>query len=159
MNLINLKASITKNKHFEITRLTFLCLLIAIVNGYFFSSLNERYFHFSSNGNDMNELSSEGKLFVILIFAPLIETLFFQFLPSQILHELKITKQLYLVLIPSVLFSLVHFYFWLYMVMAFIGGIILNYYYIEMKKISKFSFLLTLLLHFLYNLYGFVFVV
>jgi uncharacterized protein len=158
ITLANIPAT-TKYKHLKIIKLTFCCLCIAILNGYFFSYLNEQYFHFSSNGNDLNELSYSGKLLIILIVAPLIETLFFQFFPSQVLYKLKVTKQFYLVLIPSILFSLAHCYFWLYMVMAFIGGIILNYYYIEMKKFSKYSFSLTVFLHFLYNLYGFLFVV
>ena len=142
--------------------LTLVSLAIAIINGYFFNYINNKYFHFSSSGNNLNDFSFTSQFIIIILFAPLIETALLQFIPNEILKYLKIYQPFLLVLIPSLLFSMLHYYNWIYVVMTFGGGLILNYYYIKAQNITKnifYSFLLTALLHSLYNLYGFLFVV
>ena len=143
----------------KITLLTAVCLALAILNGYFFNFINDKFFHFTSDENGLAHLPIEAKLAIIVFLAPIIETVIFQFIPIEILKNTKLRNPVFLILIPSLIFAGAHWYHFIYIIMAFVGGIILNYYYVETQKISKYSFLLVVLLHSLYNLYGFIFVV
>jgi hypothetical protein len=135
------------------------CLTLAILNGYFFDFINNKFFHFTSDENGLSGFSTTSKFIIVVLITPLIETLIFQFIPIEFLKRTKWSKPLFLILVPSLIFSMMHYYHFIYVIMTFVGGIILNYYYLEMQKISKYPFLLTALLHSLYNLYGFLFVV
>jgi hypothetical protein len=55
-------------------------------------------------------------------------------------------------------FSQVHWYNWLYVIMTFFGGLILNSFYVKINNNSpKYSYAFTALFHALFNLYGFLF--
>lgn len=135
------------------------CLALTILNGYFFDFINNKFFQFTSDENGLSGFSITSKFIIIVLITPLIETLVFQFIPIEFLKRKKWCKPPFLIIVPSLIFSMAHYYHFIYVIMAFVGGIILNYYYIETQKISKYPFLLTSLLHSLYNLYGFLFVV
>jgi hypothetical protein len=135
-------------------------LIVAILNGYFFNWINNTYFNYSNESeNGLNGFSDIGKFIVIIVLAPVLETLIFQYLPNEVLEKLKIRSYFLKIIIPSFLFSLTHFYHPLYIVMTFIAGILLNKYYIDTKNETRLFFILTVLLHSVYNLYGYLFVV
>lgn len=141
----------------KIIRLFLICLLIMIINGYFFNYLNDNYFHYVQDVS-IEDLPRFAQFFLAIIIGPLIETALVQVIPNKILRSLKISNLVILILIPSILFAAAHTYHNLYVAMTFFSGMVLNYFYIESQKMSKYPFLLTALLHALYNLYGFLFV-
>lgn len=139
--------------------LTFICLALSITNGYLFNYINDKFYQYSSNGNGLNDFSKTAKFLIVVLFAPIIETFISQFCPIELMKNFKITNRAILIIIPSFLFSLMHQYHPIYMGMTFFSGLILCYYYLEIQKTTKYSYFLTALLHSLYNLYGFIFVV
>lgn len=141
----------------KITATFLVCLLIAIINGHLFIYLNNSFFHLHSTDNDLSKFSVISKFALTIILAPLIETFLFQYLPNIILVKLKITNRAWLIVLPAILFGCMHFYFWLYAVAAFFGGLILNFLYIYCKERSKYYFLIVVLFHSLYNLYGYIY--
>jgi hypothetical protein len=134
------------------------CFVIAIANGYFFNYLNDKYFHYSSNANGLAEFSEGAKFFIVIVAAPIIETLLFNLLPNLLLNKIRVRDTFLLILIPSIIFSVFHLYHPLYAVMAFIGGIIMNWYFLFSHNKKGISFWLVVLLHSCYNLYGYFFV-
>ena len=142
----------------KIISLTIACLFLEIVIFYFLNFLNTNFFHFKSSNYNGYKLSQNELFLIVVIIAPIIETYIAQFALMKFL-KIYITNQIYLLIIASTFFGIMHNYNWLYMLVTFFLGLILNYYYLEVQKISKYSFFLTALLHSLYNLYGFLFVV
>ncbi|WP_353954761.1 CPBP family intramembrane glutamic endopeptidase [uncultured Chryseobacterium sp.] len=139
----------------------FASFALALLNGYFFNYLNDAYFHFNVHQNKYANIS-EGELnFIAIFIAPFVETFLFQYLPYLILTKwIRLHNNLLCIVIMSVIFASMHSYNWLYIVMTFFGGIILNnlyaYYY---KHARTYSFILTVLFHSLFNLYGYLFIV
>jgi len=149
--------------YMKIQKIIFLFILlfaIAILNGYLFNYINNIYFNYKSNGNDLNDFKPILKLTIIVILAPIIETLVFQYLPNKLLNKLGVKNEFLLVFIPAMIFGLVHFYFWLYAISAFVGGILLNFLYLYIKNKNQIyvSLLIVFLFHSFYNLYGYLFV-
>ncbi len=132
---------------------------LAVLNGYFFNYINNAFIHIKNDIN-LNEFSKVETIIIVIILAPLLETLIFQHIIYLFLKKLKVKNDILCIFIMSLLFSLMHWYNWLYVVMIFFSGLILNnlyvYYY---KNNSKYFFILTFLFHSLFNLYGFLFVV
>jgi len=143
---------------FKIFKVTIICLGFAILNGYVFNYINNTYFNFSSNTKGLQEFTKSVEFGIVVLIAPFVETFLFQSIPNKLLIKFNVTKLFILVAIPSLVFSLGHIYHPVYMVMAFFGGLIINYYYIYCKKRVHYYFLSTVLFHALYNLYGFLFV-
>jgi membrane protease YdiL (CAAX protease family) len=135
-------------------------LALAILNGYFFEWINAVYFNYSNqHQNGLDSFSAIGRFFLIIILAPIVETLIFQYIPNEIMENSKVKSYFLKIIIPSFLFSLVHIYHPIYIVMTFIAGVLLNKFYIDTKKQTRLFFSLTILLHAMYNLYGYLFVV
>lgn len=142
----------------KIIQFFFLLLLFKITNGYIFSYINNRFFNLE---NAIFEKFSENEiLFIAVVFAPIFETLIFQFFLYRLLNQIGIKNTLIIIILMSVAFSQAHWYHWLYVVATFISGLILNYFYlyIHKKKNELIAVLLTIALHSSYNLYGFLFV-
>ncbi|TAG30379.1 MAG: CPBP family intramembrane metalloprotease [Sphingobacteriia bacterium] len=144
-----------KHKKFH---LFVLCLIAAITNGYVFNYLNVKYFHYSSNENGLSEYSKNWKIIMIIIVVPIVETLVFNIIPNKVLKKFGVESTFILVIIPSIFFSIFHFYHPIYGMMALFGGIIMNYYFLHSHNNLKTAFLLAALLHSSYNLYGYLFV-
>ncbi|SMO35785.1 hypothetical protein SAMN06265171_101257 [Chryseobacterium rhizoplanae] len=129
----------------------------ALLNGYFFNYINNAYFQIESNNTE--NFSQIEKIIIILMIAPILETLIFQHILYLVLKKIKIQNDILCIVIMSIIFSSMHYYNWLYMVMTFFGGLILNnlylYYY---KHNNKYCFILTVLFHALFNLYGYLFI-
>jgi hypothetical protein len=118
----------------RIKLLFFYSYFLAISIGIFFSWLNDSYLHF----NIFNPLENKSKFYQItiaVILTPIVETLIFQVLPNWALNKIKINKQIFLIVIPSLFFAIAHMqYHWLYGLVTFIGGIIINNLYVKSKK-------------------------
>lgn len=134
------------------------CFLLAVANGYFFNYLNEKYFHYSSAGNGLTEFSKTAQVLLIVLIAPVVESVLFYLLPHLFLRKIKFTSPILLLLLPALLFSMFHLYHPVYWLMALVGGIIMNWYYLHSSKNPKTSFALLVLLHSAYNVYGLLFV-
>lgn len=105
-----------------------------------------------TNGSNFNKIQIWEKLFLILIFAPILETLFLNYLPILILKKFTKNNFVYLIF-NSVIFSLLHNYSWLYMAFAFLSALLLNLYFIivMIKEDEIEALKYTILLHLLYN--------
>lgn len=130
-----------------------------IICGYFFSIVNAYFFDF--DGPDF-DVETEAEIFlVIAIVAPIFETLFLQTMLYKLLRITKIKSFYFYLISMSLVFSLLHTYNWFYIVMTFFNSLLINNFYIRIiqKKDTFTAFSLTALLHSLYNLYGYFFVV
>jgi len=129
------------------------CLTISIIVSYTFTISYNFFFPVSS------KIEDDLPLPLIFIFAPLIETLIFQYTAHNILNYFKFEKDWIYIILMSLTFSLVHFSSLYYILMVFCSSISLNLFFIKTSKRDKLvSFLLTALFHSLYNLFGYLFV-
>ena len=134
-------------------------LLLTILNGYFFNWVNNTFFNFTNETeNGLRDFSRNEKFMLIVIMAPLVETVIFQYLPIRILEKLRLENNWVKIILTSFLFSLFHFYNPIYVAMTFVSGMLLNKFYLECRTKSSLYILLTALLHSMYNLYGYLFV-
>lgn len=85
------------------------------------------------------------------------ETIFFNLLPVKGL-QLVFKNKFLIIFIVSLIFSILHTYSLSYMFMTFVGGVLLNTYFIisDVKFGWKKASLYTALLHSTYNLIGFL---
>ncbi len=132
-----------------------LCLILLIINGIILNLVNEWFFQYSNSYN-FEESSIQGKLFLVLIFAPFIESYLFTYLPYYVFSNFEFSEK-QLIIIFSLLFSLIHLYHPLYVIMAFNAGLIINWFYIYSTKHTKHPLLAIIILHSLFNLIVFCF--
>ncbi len=133
------------------------CLTISIATSYTFVCVNHRFFHFKEE--DINGEKPLGLVLIICI-APLIETIIFQYIMHHILVYIKIRNGWTQIVLMSLVFASFHLYSSFYMLMVFCSSIALNFFYIKTSKVNMLlAVLLTALLHSLYNLFGYLFVV
>lgn len=120
----------------------------------FFNSLN---LDFGEGSSPLKGIPLYAQFVFLVLMAPFFETIFFNLLPIKLL-QLFFKNRIIIVLLASIVFSLIHFYSVPYMLMTYLGGIGLNFFYIftEEKKGILVSFGLTVLLHSAYNLIGFL---
>ncbi len=94
----------------------------------------------------------------VIIIAPIIETILFQYLPITIisffLKENKYIKPI-TIIISAISFSVVHIYNYTYFIMAFIGGLIFAYLFILSKQRKENPVVNLLVIHTLLNLIPF----
>lgn len=142
----------------KIIKFFFLLLLFKISNSYLFNYINIRFFNLENR--NFEQLSENEFLFLVVVFAPIIETLIFQLFLYNLLSRIGIKNEIIFILLMSFAFSQMHWYHWLYVIAAFINAIFLNYFYLYVyrKKNEIIAVLLTILLHSSYNLFGFLFV-
>ncbi len=142
----------------KIFKIFFFSLLYAILNGYFFNFINDNFIHFENKKYD--DFSKNEMFFISVVFAPVMETIFCQLLLYKFLRVIKIKNDNLNIFIMSFIFSQLHWFHWNYVVMVFFSSLALNYLYVKVFKLKNelIAFILTVLLHSLYNLYGFLFV-
>jgi len=131
------------------------CLVLKIANGYLFEYINEQWVHFENiTQNDLEKFSVNEQVLIAVIFGPVFETLILQMGLYVILKDgIKIKNDHVVIGIMSTVFAMSHYYHWIYVIATFFGGVILNYFFIESKKLTRGYFFYTYLLHALYNLY------
>lgn len=94
---------------------------------------------------------------LVVIIAPIFETLIFNTLPIKAIHFF-IKNKLIVILLSSLAFALIHTYSIAYMIMTYFGAIGLNTFYLIMEERKGFleAVGLTMLLHSIYNFFGFL---
>ncbi len=103
------------------------------------------------------------EIFAILIFAPFIETILFQFTVIYVSLKVDFLKNAHslVLMMSALLFGLGHYYPKNHFVMihAFIIGLVFAYLYLKiLKKEDHFSAtIVTILTHFFVNLYAYIF--
>lgn len=130
---------------------------LAILNGYIFNFFNNYFIN--AEIDSFEKYSLLETVFLGVFVAPIVETFFLQFLLFKLLSEyFKIKNNIICILTMSFIFSQIHWYHWLYVIMTFFSGLILNKFYVTFHSSHKNIFWITALLHSLYNLYGILFV-
>lgn len=128
-------------------RLGIIFLLLEIINSFIFAFLFP-----DVKGSEFENIYEE--LFVVVLFAPLIETYLIQHL--IIINVLKYCKEnLFLALIISAtFFGLAHTYSIIYVAKTFISGLIFGILYLTMRKNSNKAIALVAFTHSAYNLFA-----
>jgi uncharacterized protein len=134
----------------------FMLLSTAICNGYFFSWLIN-YLSLHTNQKELHALSKVDLFLMIAFWAPIAETVIFQYIPIELIVK-KFKSKWISILVSALLFCSIHFYNYIYVVMTFFAGIILGIAYFESKKHSRWAIVHTICFHSAYNVYGFLFV-
>lgn len=125
--------------------ITISSFILVIIIQVFFGVLNDTFLHISTQ-NPIDKYSWQEKFFLGVILAPIIETFIFQYLPFKVIGKV-IKNPVYIIMGSSLFFAFNHYYNWLYVVVTFFIGLILNCNYYAVQKISKYGFWLTALLH------------
>lgn len=99
--------------------------------------------------------SKTQKIILVIVFAPLIETLIFNLLVNEFL--MKFLDYKLIIFFSSMLFAIIHFYSLYYALYAFFGGIIFNFIYFKYRYSALTSYLIVTLLHLNHNLLGLLF--
>jgi len=95
------------------------------------------------------------KFFMAVFIGPFIETFLINSLPYRF-FKFFVNKISIVIILCSSLFAILHYYSFLYVLMTFFGGILLNLFYAICINKKQPSYILTVLLHSLYNFIGFV---
>ncbi|WP_443937437.1 CPBP family glutamic-type intramembrane protease [Pedobacter sp. MW01-1-1] len=121
--------------------------ITAIIANYFDAQLTSTNFHFSS-------LKEE--FVIVVIVAPIIETLIFQYLIIETLLSVKLAPLL-CVVVSALLFGISHYYNLAYILVTTVVGFIFAYYYMALRHQHYLQkIVLVTLLHALSNLFAFV---
>jgi hypothetical protein len=145
-----------KKDNSKLFRLFVIYLTLAIINGYLFNFLaNESGLEVDYGFEKVDPIV---KFLAIVVLAPVLETYLINYYPIKILEKWKVQSKIHLIIIPSILFSLFHYYNLIYVFMAFFGGLIMNSYYIKNRELSNRAIYWLMLLHSMYNLFGYLFV-
>ncbi len=132
--------------------------ILAILNAYFFQWLESEYFDCGVFDSGLNGFTPLGVFFLVVLVAPIVETFVFIQLPYETLLKINVHSNVVRTILSAALFSVLHLYCALYIVMTFIGGLIMNFLYIFSAKRRHYPFWTVAVFHALYNCYGFVFV-
>lgn len=136
-------------------RLLFL-YIVSILNGLLFNSITN-YFSLNYENNYSLNVSIIQKFFILILFGPALETIIFQYLPMQFTRKFFFNDYVP-VIVSAFIFSIVHYYNFVYVLMTFIGGLILGSVYILSENYKKIPVIYTFIFHSLYNLFGFIFI-
>ena len=90
---------------------------------------------------------------LIIVLAPIVETLLNQYLPFLLIQKWSLTRNKYglYIFTSAIVFGLCHTYSLRYMIFAFSVGLILGYTYFFYSKTPKIAFWSTTLIHSLRN--------
>jgi|GEM_PF-1552546 len=125
--------------------ITLACFVAILIIQFLFGIINDTFLHISTQ-NPIDKFSFKEKMIIGVIVAPIIETFIFQYLSFKLI-KLVTKNPIYTIGLASLFFAVNHYYNWFYILVIFFIGIILNYNYYAVQKISKYAFLLTFLLH------------
>jgi len=118
--------------------------------------------HFGETGSpDMSGFSEFAELLLVCIFAPVFETLLFQWLPIYLLLRIKYFRTHYLIpiVVSASLFALTHHYSVFYILYAFFGSWIYATLFLVAKEKHDYptAFGLTALVHGAFNFVMFLY--
>ena len=108
----------------------------------------ELYFHNTANDNNFSSIFEE--ILLAIFFAPIIETLIFQFLIIRVTEKFtpSITIQ---VLVSAIIFALSHHYSVSYVMKAFFAGLLYASLFCIAREQRKNAFVVVLISHMIYN--------
>lgn len=114
-------------------------------------------FGYAINSNLLSFESIKEELLVVVLIAPFAETVIYQywlvtltlFLTERLLKKESIILA---IIIPAICFGLSHTYNYFYIINTFLAALSINLFYIIVKQRNQQSFILTVVLHALYNL-------
>lgn len=134
-------------------------LIAMIINGYFFNYINFLFFNFDGS-KQLENIPKGEEFFVVVIFAPILETIFLQYSLYKLLLLSRVKHYSFYLITMAFIFSLLHTYNWLYVLMTFFGGLLLNNYYLKMIDFNNQfkAIVYTIVLHAIFNAYGFLFI-
>lgn len=112
-------------------------------------TLYERYIGEMGAATSMESGSLVTKIIVGSIVGPIIETLIFQYGIIEILSAKRFLKEksIIVAIISALLFGSTHSYSFLYVIYAFLIGLVLAYSYITYKKKSFSAFWIVVIIH------------
>lgn len=143
-----------KKKNKVILWIFILCLLISILDDLTFIWL---FGEFPKYHIIKSSLINHSFIYLItsgVLIGPIIETFLFQFMIIYIIEKIGITNKIIILFIPAVIFALAHAHYgWLYAIGIFLVGLSYTYFYLTVRRNSKYYFWLTVLLHSSYNLF------
>lgn len=113
------------------------------------------FFLFSENSIDYSFENKFEEFFVVVVFAPIIETYLFQYLPIKYLDK-EIKNSLFIIIICGLIFAIFHQYNHSYTLKAFISGMLYSTLFLILRIKTKKTILFVFICHCLYNLTGFV---
>ena len=115
--------------------------------------------YFSPGFADIEEYHKQGVGFAfvsLVLIAPIFETLIVQFLVLELLHKLKISASVS-ILIAAVIFGVLHYYNIWYILATVISGFVFAYYYMALRPQGKWNKILLLIaLHAMANIVAFL---
>jgi hypothetical protein len=139
-----------------------LILLTLIVQSIFSISTTSvaRMYGISLSANFPPFKSIWEEFFTVIIFAPLVETLIFQYFLVNLSISLTrfLFKREYIILaimMPAMAFGLAHTYNCIYMASTFVTGLLFNTFYMVVKYRKQDAYSCTTIVHGLYNLFIF----
>lgn len=124
---------------------SYIVLLPQVILTYLFPSL-EVGTNWSVEGKSWTE-----KIFAAVIFAPIIETFLFQYLPHRILLRKLSLNWTWVMLISALLFGLTHWYGIGYIVFSTLIGLVFIAAYVFLYETNKNPFLVVTFAHMLRN--------
>jgi membrane protease YdiL (CAAX protease family) len=130
---------------------SFFVIFLNIIISMIFDKITT-FYHLEFKSNSVPFQSKTEEFVLVVFIAPILETLIFQYLPY---FYLKKYRDIYTLLISSILFGLAHAYSIIYIIYGFaVGLLFISAYYYSIKKNVN-PFLLVAFSHFIYNLFAF----
>ncbi|MDP2412361.1 CPBP family intramembrane glutamic endopeptidase [Daejeonella sp.] len=138
-------------------------ILLTVLVHLIFSLLSSYFSQFwglrvSANFPPFESIKQE--FFAVVIFAPFVETLIFQYFLINL--TISLTRFLFKkesivlsIILPAAVFGLAHTYNYIYVVTTFVVGMLLNAFYIIIKYRKQDAYSCTTIVHGLYNLFIF----
>ena len=119
-----------------------------------------RMYGISLNANFPPFDNLKQEFLLVVIFAPLVETLIFQYFLVNLSISLTMLlfKREYIILaimMPAMAFGLAHTYNYMYMASTFVTGLLFNTFYMVVKYRKQDAYSCTTIVHGLYNLFIF----
>jgi hypothetical protein len=119
-----------------------------------------RMYGISLNANFPPFDNLKQEFLLVVIFAPLVETLIFQYFLVNLSISLTMLlfKREYIILaimMPAMAFGLAHTYNYIYMASTFVTGLLFNTFYMVVKYRKQDAYSCTTIVHGLYNLFIF----
>lgn len=154
---VNLKESILSSiRELKTPSLILYVLALNLIVVFIFSAIRND-FSYIIHANFLPFDSFYEELLIVLLIAPLVETVLYQYAIIDItlfLSKLIFKKELIVlsIILSAICYSLSHLYDYVYMIQMVIAGLLFSIFYNVIKQRNKNAFLYSLLVHLICNL-------
>ncbi|WP_276358920.1 CPBP family intramembrane glutamic endopeptidase [Daejeonella sp. H1SJ63] len=136
-------------------KLLLIVLLANLILSSVFAILRQKY-GYSMDPKMLNFDSVLEEFIVVVVVAPVFETVVFQYFMITLMLFLaqrffKRDLAAFAIILPAICFGFSHTYNNLYVLNTFLAALMINYFYILVKSRNQNAFILTVILHALYN--------